>query len=650
MRAYKLKSKNLESKQSLWDNQSLKSNINLQNLYIDSRILPLFRTPLLRKKSEEIQLASNKYNLNIKTLKNNLNKNFTNQILKIFLKVITLYNLNLKNYLLQNNKLNLILNIKNDKLYNLNTRISNFFNRVNKLIFDLKVNTISHKINNCKTFENNSDTLFAKSVTKDLSFSPYLKKNNLSKEYDFRNLFFIKKISTEKIEMKIENNKELIEFGKEIINDLEYQISQNKKLINKVQKNKKILELVRNTSLISLDNNSNLKHNHINSGTESLNLNEQLNPTNLSISSVRTEEINNKNKILLLNRIFNSINKTNEIKIEHTINSIINNKEFDYKTDSISINSNPIPVVYTNNSALLGVGNNISKIPNINKYLKGISKYNMINKGISIDYSNFIGYNFNRENNKFIPNIYNLLANSFKSMYSLISKPVLIFNNNKIIIQLFYYLFIPNILKSKKIYNFANKRRKNLRLYLTWKKRRNKIKKLYRNFRKININTRIKLRKLSIYNITKIFPNKFKFLCEILSNLFKKNVELELIRLHYPYNDSNILANLLAIMINKIKLRIIVKRIFGKAVLKNKKLSSTKTNKLDIIPAFLSGINIKVGGRLLNNKMVPRKTVKIIRRGAVAKGKINYLDVARFTTKNKRGAYSITVSSGQKFF
>jgi hypothetical protein len=634
MPAYKFKSKNLDSNQSLWDNQSLKSNINLQNLSIDSRILPLFRTPLLRKKSEEIQLASNKFNLNIQNLQNNLNKNFTNQILKIFLKGITIYNLNLKNYLLQSNKLNLILNIKNDKLYNLNTRISNFINRANKLLFDLKVNSISPNINNYKT--NISDTLFAIPVTKDLSFSPNLKEKNINKEYDFRNLLIIKKISTEKIEMKIENNKELIEFGKEIINDLEYQISQNKQLINKVNKNNKILEFVRNTSLISLDNNSNL--------------NEQLNPTNQSISSVRTEEINNKNKILLLNRIFNSINKTNKIKIEHTINSIINNKEFDYKTDTISINSNPIPVLYTNNTALLEEGNNLSKIPNINKYLQGMSKYNMINKGISIDYSNFIGFNFNKENNKFIPNIYNLLANSFKSMYSLISKPVLIFNNNKIIIQLFYYLFIPNILKSKKIYKFGNKRRKNLRIYLTWKKRRNRIKKLYRNFRKININTRIKLRKLSIYNITQIFPNKFKFLCEILSNLFKKNVELELIRLHYPYNDSNILANLLAIMINKIKLRIIVKRIFGKAVLKNKKLSSTKTNKLEIIPAFLSGINIKVGGRLLNNKMVPRKTVKIIRRGAVAKGKINYLDVARFTNKNKRGAYSITVSSGQKFF
>jgi hypothetical protein len=643
MKAYNFKSQILDSKKSLRYNQILKSNNNLQNLSLDSRILPLFRTPLLRKKSEVIQLAPNKYNLNI-----NLNQNFTNQILKFFLKGITLYNLNLKNYLLQSNNLNIILNIKKDKLYNLNTRISNFFNRVNKLIFDLKLNTISSKFNNCKNSFKESDTLFIRPITKDLYLSPYQNEKIISKKYAFRKLLIIQNIPTEKIEMKIENYKELIEFGKEIIIDLEFQISKNKTLINKVKKNKKILELVRNTSVFTLDNNSKFNSNHIKSGTESLNFNEELNTTNQSIS--RTEECNYQNKNLLLNRVFNSINKTNEIKIEHTINSIFNNKEFDYKTDSIPINSNPIPVVYTNNSTLLGEGNNISKIPNINKYLKGMSQYNKRNKGVSIDFSNFIGFNFNRKINKIIPNIYNLLANIFESMYSLISKPVLIFNNNKIIIKLFYYLIIPNILKYKKIYNFGNKRRNNLRIYLTWKKRRNKIKKLYRNFRKININTRIKLRKLSLYNISQIFPNKFKNLCEILSNLLQKNVELELIRLHYPYNDSNILANLLAIMINRIKLRILIKRLFAKAILKNKNLSSTKTNKLDIIPAFLSGIKIKVGGRLLNNKMVPRKTVKIIRRGAIAKGKFNYLDVARFTNKNKRGAYSITVSSGQNLF
>src|SRR6266568_4271492 len=628
MTTYKVKNQNLESNfklnftqpttQILREYHPLNYNLNKQNLSIDSRILPLFRTPLLRKKSEEIQVDINKYNLNIQ---NNLNHNFSHQILKFFLKGITLYNLNLKNFLLQGNKLNLILNIQNDKLYELNTRISNFFQRVNKLISELNEKTVSSKTNNSKkTLIKKSDTLFARPVNNDLYNYPNLLGRSISKEYGFRKLLIIHKISTEKLGTEIENNKELIEFGQEILNDLDYQISQNKILINKIK----------NTSLFTLNNNSHLNSNQINSN---LILNEQLSPINQSISGTQTEEFNNKN--LLLNKIFNSINKSNEIKIEHTINSIFKNKEFDYKTDSISMNSNLIPVVYNNKSVL--VGNNLSNSPIINEYLKAISKFNIINKGISINYSNIIGFNFNSENNKLFKDIYNLLVYSFKSMFCLISKPVFVFTPNKII-------------KSKKIYKFGDKRRNNLRIYLTWKKRRNKIKKLYRKLRKININNRIKLRKLYLYNITQIFPNKFKKLCEILSHLFKKPVELDLIRLHYPYNDSNILANFLAIMINRIKLRIIVKKLFGNAILKNKKFSSTKTNKLNIIPAFLSGISIKVAGRLLNNRIVPRKTVKTIRRGAVAKGKINYLDVARYTNKNKRGAYSITVSSGQNYF
>lgn len=641
MTTYKVKNINLESKfklnftkqttQSLREYVSLNSNLNMQNLSIDSRILPLFRTPLLRKKSEEIQVDINKYNLNIQ---NNLNHNFSNQILKIFLKGITLYNLNLKNFLLQGNKLNLILNIKNDKLYELNTRISNFFQRVNKIIFELNEKTVSSKINNSKKILiKKSDTLFARPVSNDLYPYPNLFGRSINKEYGFRKLLIIHQISTENLGMEIENNKELIEFGKEILNDLDYQISQNKILINKIK----------NTSLLILNSNSHLNSNQTNSN---LILNEQLSPINQNISGIQTEEFNNKN--LLLNKIFNSINKSNEIKIEHTINSIVKIKEFDYKTDSISMKSNLVPVVYNNQSVL--EGNNLSKSPIINEYLKAISKFNLMNKGIFINYSNIIGFNFNSENNKLFKDIYNLLVYSFKSMFCLISKPIFIMTPNKIIIQLFYYLFIPNILKSKKIYKFGDKRRNNLRIYLTWKKRRNKIKKLYRKFRKININNRIKLRKLYLYNITQIFPNKFKNLCEILSNLFKKPVELDLIRLHYPYNDSNILANFLAIMINKIKLRIIIKKLFGNAILKNKKFSNTKTNKLNILPSFLSGINIKIAGRLLNNRIVPRKTVKTIRRGSVAKGKINYLDVARSTNKNKRGAYSITVSSGQKYF
>jgi len=55
------------------------------------------------------------------------------------------------------------------------------------------------------------------------------------------------------------------------------------------------------------------------------------------------------------------------------------------------------------------------------------------------------------------------------------------------------------------------------------------------------------------YNITKVFSKKLKLICQILSNKFNKPVELELTRLHNPYLDSNILANLLHLIIKNKK-------------------------------------------------------------------------------------------------
>src|SRR5205807_2733234 len=139
---------------------------------------------------------------------------------------------------------------------------------------------------------------------------------------------------------------------------------------------------------------------------------------------------------------------------------------------------------------------------------------------------------------------------------------------DKITIKLFYFLFVPNFLKYKKLIAFKEgnngfKSRMN----------RNRVakqtKKQFNKFRKLRKDVRIKLRNLSNVALTKVFSNKFKILSLILSKLFKKPVELELTRLHYAYNDSNILVNLLGIMINKIKLRIIIRRLFEKAVIKN---------------------------------------------------------------------------------
>ena len=68
------------------------------------------------------------------------------------------------------------------------------------------------------------------------------------------------------------------------------------------------------------------------------------------------------------------------------------------------------------------------------------------------------------------------------------------------------------------------------------------------------------------------------------------------------------------------------------------------------IPAFLSGLNIKIAGRLMREPIIPRITTKVFEKGAIATGKVNYLDVASITKKNKKGAYTIKITSGQNFF
>jgi len=229
-------------------------------------------------------------------------------------------------------------------------------------------------------------------------------------------------------------------------------------------------------------------------------------------------------------------------------------------------------------------------------------------------------------------------------------------------------LLPANFLKYKKLICLSAMEERGFRNRMN-RKRVKQVKKQFNKFRKLKKNVRVKLRNLSNVALTKVFSNKFNILTLILSKLFKKPVELDLTRLHYAYNDSNILVNLLGIMINKIKLRIIIRRLFEKAVIKNlNKLPIQRSNSAKLvnkdalsennlnwkdsvnIPAFLSGIKIKVGGRLLTQSVVPRQTVKITQRGATQRGKINFLDVARYTRKNKRGAFSITIKSGQNLF
>jgi hypothetical protein len=258
--------------------------------------------------------------------------------------------------------------------------------------------------------------------------------------------------------------------------------------------------------------------------------------------------------------------------------------------NKIQISKNIIKLINTNKNQ------NQKEIKiNINKYIKSISKYN----SETVKYQNIV-YQFNNKGiqnssvgiNK---NVFILLESTFLSMSSLISKPIIVITPNKVVIQLFYYLN-----KFDYINNFL-----------------------------INNN------------------DKLQSLCLNLSKIYKKPVELELDRLHYPYFDSNILSNMIGLISNIVKLRFIIKNLFKIAKIKK---TNKFINKYSIIPSYLSGFKIRVAGRLLTQRVVPRLTVKTIQRGTLARGKAQFVDSARFTNKNKRGSFSITVTMGHIFF
>lgn len=610
-------------------NKSKNLKLNTQ-IKIDKKIIPLFSSPIELK---QIKLRKNStYKFNI------LNPVFgdkslsykvisLNEILSIFLRGIDLYNLTLNNYLKKenNSKLKLIRELKYDEYNKLNIIYNNYLYLLNRYLPLLRIRSLIYKLE-----------LFApKRLLKYNYLYTYtyrLKSLHLNKNFEFlkRRKFINKKIKNINIRMI---NK-ILEKGLILSLEMNTLINKKKTIINNFKLNNLFSSI--NNFIIDIINKKYL----------------------LEELKIKKDKINNYDNLLNLNYkkinldlSFNKINKNNEIKIINTRKSILNYSNFSSNEafgDNILLNnySSPVEVMYYNN--------NIISKPIINQYLKEMSKFNMLRKGIFIYYNNLIGFNFNNNTNKLIKNIYKLLQSSFKSMYCLISKPVFIITSDKITIQFFYYLFIPNLLKLKQIKLYHNNKKYN---YLKLIKNLRDLKKKHRRFKKQisrirrfkKITSKINFNKLSNYNLTNIFSNKFNILCNILSNLFKKPVELNLIRLHYPYLDSNILVNFLGIMINKIKLRILIRKLFENTVIKNLKTVNLNRNN-NIIPAFLSGINIKVAGRLLTQRVVPRKTVKNIIKGASARSKVNFLDVARYSNKNRRGAFSITVKSGQNFF
>jgi len=209
------------------------------------------------------------------------------------------------------------------------------------------------------------------------------------------------------------------------------------------------------------------------------------------------------------------------------------------------------------------------------------------------------------------------------------------------------------------------------------------------------------------------FKIKLEKLCLIFEKIFNKKVEFEIIKAQLPFQDSNILAQILGYNANKYKFRRMLKILIPRAVIKNpsKELlrdqvkSSTvyglnsRNNQLALdngeinglteinlakkdlnmlisqpssyLPPFinnknnnlnapitrlkqtsisyLSGMNIKLAGRLMTQSMRPRFTVQNLQEGSLARVKVHFIEKSRFTGKTKRGAFSFSVMISHVF-
>ena len=244
-----------------------------------------------------------------------------------------------------------------------------------------------------------------------------------------------------------------------------------------------------------------------------------------------------------------------------------------------------------------------SKAPKENEFQTIIQKYlkSFTTLDIELAQNQSILYEFNSKtlNSKILNNnVSKILEYSFFEMSSVISRPYFYVTPKNVIINLFYFV-INKELSNKKF---------------------------------LNINL-----------------EKLEGLSTKLSKFFKKPIKLDLTQIYSISNNSQILAHILGKL--GLKRKNSFTRIIGRFLKhQSKKIFFRKNqNQISRFSTILTGVNIKLGGRLMRGKIVPRRTVKKIQYGSLARSKSNYVTTARLTQKNKRGSFSFTVSIGHKF-
>lgn len=343
------------------------------------------------------------------------------------------------------------------------------------------------------------------------------------------------------------------------------------------------------------------------------------------------------------------------------------------------------------NVSVLSKKDNNTVEHNIRHYLNLLTKFEYKLSNSYYDY-----FHFNKSNNnKYLfamEKATNLLKLVFLSKGCLISKPIfnVVYSSNqiegevtninyttlsndkpKVIINLFYFV------------NFAFSSTKSLGLQ---SKRRNMYEA------KLNSNLQSILDGVGNFKdgqITTIYNDKFLFLGEYLNKLFNCDVELNLVRLYLPYQDSNILAQYLNIGSFKKRFVYLASRlfrkvkIFKKTMITNRRIKTTLPNgnslpacilngsfaplgenaedtaNSDLLrvwggdkvayPSGISGVNIKLAGRTPTQKLIPRVAVRRAQRGNFSRLNSKMIEKSMCIDTSKKGSFNFTVRLSHVF-
>ena len=123
------------------------------------------------------------------------------------------------------------------------------------------------------------------------------------------------------------------------------------------------------------------------------------------------------------------------------------------------------------------------------------------------------------------------------------------------------------------------------------------------------------------------------------------NVEVRFIRLRYPYLDSAVLSQYLALNAGKYNYTRMQKRVFNKVPILSTISGLTNADHKSLyngLPSYVTGAELELAGRLTTQRTVPRKTVDNTHTGSFT-APSSLIDFSQYASKNKLGAFTIKV-------